>query len=343
MENVNRRYCHDTFSTKHRRLSNRSVPIQGSCGGICWRSFSFAMACAPPPLPTSLRSLKWKRTFTATPMPKTGPGRCGAADRPHSCAPATGCLPVGSRRSPTPNRSTIAAGCSSRESNGWTRVRVDADGRTREPSPLAAFADGRLFLSVNPTLGKGPEPNGGPARPDVLQFNATEPTAAPCIAGTSMARQAGVHGTFLQNVRRRRCARGTAPLSEHRLHARRMDLSRQCRQVERSGPAQVALGYRACQARPHPRLLSQRGAPRSRGALRRGERRARAQPSLAQVQARVDRPASGTTISGGCFTPGRPTSRSNRSPSGSRSPAEKRPVVTFSRATSGSRRTATLI
>ena len=35
------------------------------------------------------------------------------------------------------------------------RVRVDADGRTREPSPLVAFADGRLFLSVNPTLGKG--------------------------------------------------------------------------------------------------------------------------------------------------------------------------------------------
>ena len=46
-----------------------------------------------------------------------------------------------------------------RENNGWTRVRVDADGRTREPSPLVAFAGGRLFLSVNPTLGKGPEPN----------------------------------------------------------------------------------------------------------------------------------------------------------------------------------------
>src|SRR2546429_464554 len=42
-----------------------------------------------------------------------------------------------------------------------------------------AAADGRLFLSVNPTLGKGPEPNGGPARPDVMQFNAAEPTAAP--------------------------------------------------------------------------------------------------------------------------------------------------------------------
>src|SRR5262249_33266593 len=46
-----------------------------------------------------------------------------------------------------------------RENNGWTRVRVDADGRTHEPSPLVAFVDGRLFLSVNPTLGEGPEPN----------------------------------------------------------------------------------------------------------------------------------------------------------------------------------------
>jgi hypothetical protein len=66
-----------------------------------------------------------------------------------------------------------------RGNNGWTPVRVDAEGRTREPSPLAAFPDGRVFLSVNPTLGKGPEPNGGPARPDVLQFNAAEPTGAP--------------------------------------------------------------------------------------------------------------------------------------------------------------------
>jgi hypothetical protein len=52
-----------------------------------------------------------------------------------------------------------------RENNGWKRVCMDANGRTREPSPLVAFADGRLFLSANPTLGKGPERNGGPARP----------------------------------------------------------------------------------------------------------------------------------------------------------------------------------
>jgi hypothetical protein len=66
-----------------------------------------------------------------------------------------------------------------REDNGWKRVHVDSDGRTREPSPLAAFPDGRVFLSANPTLGKGPEPSGGPARPDVLLFSADDPTAAP--------------------------------------------------------------------------------------------------------------------------------------------------------------------
>src|SRR5262245_23405482 len=45
-----------------------------------------------------------------------------------------------------------------RGTNGWTRVRVDTDGRTREPSPIAGFPDGRVFLSVNPTLGHGPQP-----------------------------------------------------------------------------------------------------------------------------------------------------------------------------------------
>jgi len=65
-----------------------------------------------------------------------------------------------------------------RGSNGWERVRVD-DGRTREPSPLAAFHDGRVFLSANPTRGSGPQPNGGPACPDVLQFPGSDPKAAP--------------------------------------------------------------------------------------------------------------------------------------------------------------------
>lgn len=66
-----------------------------------------------------------------------------------------------------------------RGTNGWTKVRVDKDGRTREPAPLAAFQAGSFFLSANPTLGHGDEPNGGPARPALLKFNAAEAQAAP--------------------------------------------------------------------------------------------------------------------------------------------------------------------
>ena len=66
-----------------------------------------------------------------------------------------------------------------RESNGWEQVRLDTDGRTREPAPMAVFEDGRVFLSVNPTLGKEPQANGGPARPDVLQFKAADAKSSP--------------------------------------------------------------------------------------------------------------------------------------------------------------------
>ena len=66
-----------------------------------------------------------------------------------------------------------------RRANGWEQVHLDADGRTREPAPMAAFANGRVFLSVNPTLGMGPQPNGGPARPDVLQFKAAHSQSPP--------------------------------------------------------------------------------------------------------------------------------------------------------------------
>jgi hypothetical protein len=65
-----------------------------------------------------------------------------------------------------------------RDAKGWQRVRVD-EGRTREPSPLAAFHGGHIFLSANPTLGSGPQPNGGPARPEVLEFSAKDPGAMP--------------------------------------------------------------------------------------------------------------------------------------------------------------------
>src|SRR5436190_3596250 len=65
-----------------------------------------------------------------------------------------------------------------RQPGGWERVHVDQH-RTREPAPAAAFSDGRNFISVNPTLGNGPEPNGGPARPDVLEFRAEASASTP--------------------------------------------------------------------------------------------------------------------------------------------------------------------
>jgi len=64
-----------------------------------------------------------------------------------------------------------------RSQAGWQQIAADTQGRTREPCPLAAFADGRLLLSVNPTL--RPEAYSGPARPEILQFRAANPTAAP--------------------------------------------------------------------------------------------------------------------------------------------------------------------
>ncbi len=57
---------------------------------------------------------------------------------------------------------------------GWERLHADPAGRTREPCPLAAFQDGRIFLSANPTL-TPPDQYGGPARPEILQFDAARP------------------------------------------------------------------------------------------------------------------------------------------------------------------------
>ncbi len=57
-----------------------------------------------------------------------------------------------------------------RRNGGWQKVCFDTCGRTREPCPLAAFPDGRLFLSANPTLNTDPNAYSGPARPEILQF-----------------------------------------------------------------------------------------------------------------------------------------------------------------------------
>lgn len=61
----------------------------------------------------------------------------------------------------------------------WEKVAVDATGRTREPCPLAIFPDGRLFLSVNPTLVENRNTYSGPARPEILEFSTAKPTDPP--------------------------------------------------------------------------------------------------------------------------------------------------------------------
>jgi len=64
-----------------------------------------------------------------------------------------------------------------RDASGWEQVYVDPTGRTREPCPLAAFPEGQLFMSVNPTLLKDPNASSGPARPEILEFAAADPKA----------------------------------------------------------------------------------------------------------------------------------------------------------------------
>ncbi|RME95849.1 MAG: hypothetical protein D6766_02200 [Verrucomicrobia bacterium] len=66
-----------------------------------------------------------------------------------------------------------------RGEQGWRLVAADPAGRTREPCPLATFHDGRLFLSANPTRVEDRQAYGGPARPEVLEFDATHPERTP--------------------------------------------------------------------------------------------------------------------------------------------------------------------
>jgi hypothetical protein len=65
-----------------------------------------------------------------------------------------------------------------RGQDGWEQVAADPVGRTREPSPLAAFPDGDVFLSVNPTLVLDPNTYSGPAQPEILQFASVDPKRA---------------------------------------------------------------------------------------------------------------------------------------------------------------------
>ncbi len=65
-----------------------------------------------------------------------------------------------------------------RGESGWKRKFVDS-GRTREPSPMVGFHDGQVFVSGNPTLGQGPEPGGGPSRPEIKRFKVSSDSPQP--------------------------------------------------------------------------------------------------------------------------------------------------------------------
>ena len=65
-----------------------------------------------------------------------------------------------------------------RDATGWQQILADAEGRTREPCPLACFSDGRLFLSVNPTLTPPGTPRGA-AEPRILEFAPSPPRSQP--------------------------------------------------------------------------------------------------------------------------------------------------------------------
>lgn len=60
-----------------------------------------------------------------------------------------------------------------REDQGW-RLLYRGEGRTREPSPLCCFEDGRVFLSLN-TSQVGVEEYSGPSTPSILVFDAANP------------------------------------------------------------------------------------------------------------------------------------------------------------------------
>jgi hypothetical protein len=61
--------------------------------------------------------------------------------------------------------------------SGWELQQTDQVGRTREPCPLATLPGRRLYLSGNPTLLGPKAAGGGPARPEILAFNADDPRA----------------------------------------------------------------------------------------------------------------------------------------------------------------------
>ncbi|NQU23885.1 MAG: hypothetical protein HQ567_21595 [Candidatus Nealsonbacteria bacterium] len=66
-----------------------------------------------------------------------------------------------------------------RGQGGWHLQQADSAGRTREPCPMVGFPDGRLLMSVNPTLVDDRNAYSGPARPEILRFAAADAKQPP--------------------------------------------------------------------------------------------------------------------------------------------------------------------
>ncbi len=64
---------------------------------------------------------------------------------------------------------------------GWQRRQADETGCQREPCPQGRLPDGRVLLSSNPTLLPPGTAGGGPARPELLVFDAGAPAALPRV------------------------------------------------------------------------------------------------------------------------------------------------------------------
>lgn len=62
----------------------------------------------------------------------------------------------------------------------WRRVASDDKGRQREPCPIGLFGDGRLIVSVNPTL-TAPGAYNGPADPHLLAFSTRDLPKPPAV------------------------------------------------------------------------------------------------------------------------------------------------------------------
>jgi hypothetical protein len=62
-----------------------------------------------------------------------------------------------------------------RDGAGWAKVYNDGEGRTREPSPIVRVGGGTLLVSANPTLAPVGQAGGGPARPELVRFDAASP------------------------------------------------------------------------------------------------------------------------------------------------------------------------